>query len=184
MQDFEIVELYFARDERAIAETERKYGKLCHKLANRIIGDEQDAEECVNDTYLGLWQAIPPQKPNSLCAFAAKIVRNLAISRLKYRNAAKRNAGVILSLSELDEVIPDTAGFEDIDDGAIGRWISEFLYEQTQEVRNIFIRKYWCFDSVAELSGRFGYSEEKIKSILFRTRKKLREHLTRKGVAL
>ncbi len=184
MEDFEIIELYFNRDELAIAETERKYGRLCRKIANKIIGNEHDADECVNDTYLGIWQAIPPQRPNNLCAFVAKIARNLAIGRLKYRVAAKRSCEALVSLSELEEVIPDVSSFDDIEDREVGRWISDFLYSENEEVRNIFIRKYWYFDSIEELSEKYGYSKPKIKSILFRTRNKLREYLAEKGIAL
>ncbi len=184
MEDREIIELYFDRNEQAIVETERKYGRLCHKIAHRIIGNEQDAEECVNDVYLGVWQAIPPQRPSSLSAFVAKIARNLALGRLKYRTAAKRNPDVLLSLSELEEVIPDTSGFDEIEDREVGHWISEFLMAEDEEVRRIFIRKYWYFDSVADLAEKFGHSEAKIKSTLFRTRNKLRTYLAEKGVAI
>ncbi len=184
MDDMAIIELYFARNEQAIVETQRKYGKLCHKLACRIIGNEQDAEECVNDVYLGVWQAIPPERPSSLSAFVAKIARNLAIGRLRYRKAAKRDPDVLVSLSELEEIIPDTASLDAASDGEVGRWISEFLYGEEEEVRNIFLRKYWYFDSIADIADRFGYSESKIKSILFRTRNKLRGYLGEKGVAV
>ncbi len=184
MEDREIVDLYFARDEQAIAETARKYGKLCHKLAHRITGNEQDAEECVNDAYLGVWQAIPPHRPVSLAAFVAKVTHNLAVARLRYLMAAKRRPDALISLSELEEVIPDTASFDEIEDREVGQWISEFLYGEEEEVRHLFIRKYWYMDSIAELSEKFGYSESKIKSILFRTRNKLKAYLTEKGVAL
>ncbi len=184
MKDDDIVELYFARDEQAIAETDKKYGKLCRRIAHRITGDEYDADECVNDTYLGLWRAIPPTRPISLAAFAARIARNSAIGRLKYRKAAKRQCEALLSLSELEDIIPDTDGFENIDDREVGRWISDFLYGEAEETRIIFVRKYWYFDSVAQLAERYGYSEAKIKSVLFRTRNKLRVYLEEKGVAL
>ncbi len=184
MEDRAIVELYFERNEQAIAETERKYGKLCHMIAKRIVGNEHDAEECVNDTYLGLWQAIPPERPRSLAAFAAKIARNLAIGRLKYNTAAKRNSQADMSIHELEELLPDAAAYEDIEDRVIGEWISEFLRGEREEVRNIFIRKYFYFDSVEDIAEHFGHSESKVKSILFRTRNKLREFLTEKGVAL
>ncbi len=184
MEDREIVELYFKRDESAIPETDKKYGKLCFKLAERIIGDKHDADECVNDTYLGVWQAIPPERPNSLCAFVAKIARNLAISRLKYRTAAKRNSEYTVSLSEFEEIIPDTSAIDELEDRELGQWISEFLYSEQEEYRNIFIRKYWFLDSVTEIAMQYGYTESKIKSILFRMRNKLKDHLTEKGAAI
>ncbi len=182
MEDREIIELYFKRDEQAISQTAAKYGKLCHNIAQRIVGDKQDAEECVNDTYLGAWQAIPPKRPESLCAFVVRIARNLAIDRLKYRSAGKRNSDVLLSLDELEEIIPDAEGFSQIDDRELGKWISEFLYLEKEEVRRIFIRKYWYFDSISELAEKFGHSESKIKSILFRTRNRLKDHLAEKGI--
>ncbi len=184
MEDGAIIELYFERNERAITETEEKYGRLLTNIATRIVGDRHDAEECVNDAYLGVWNAIPPERPKSLTAFIAKIARNISISRLKYRLAAKRNYDLVLSLDELENVIPDTEAFYEMDDEKIGALISEFLYLEDEEARKLFIRKYWYFDSIAELSEKFGYSESKIKSVLFRTRNKLKEYLTEKGVAV
>ncbi len=184
MEEKDIIELYFARKEQAIAETAKKYEKLCHSIAYRITGDKSDAEECVNDTYNSLWQAIPPRRPFSLCAFAAKIARNLALDKLKYRKSAKRNSEVLISLHELEEIIPDDQGFEDLEDRDVGQLISDFLYGEDEVTRNIFIRKYWYFDSISVLSSRYGYSESKIKSLLFRTRNKLREYLTEKGVKI
>ncbi len=184
MEDLEIIDLYFDRDERAITKTAEKYGKLCYKIANRIIGDTHEADECVNDAYFGVWRAIPPERPISFKAFIAKITRNLAIGKLKHSMAAKRRTEAVISLSELEGIIPDSSGFEEIEDKEIGEWISEFLYREDEVTRNIFIRKYWFFDSVYEISERYGYTESKVKSILFRTRGKLREYLTEKGVAL
>ncbi len=184
MEDHDIIELYFERDEKAIDETARKYGKLCFGIANNIIGNENDAEECVNDVYLGVWNAIPPQRPGSFRAFVAKIARNLALTRLKYNKADKRSSHILVSLDELEEIIPHTDNFSLTDDRQIGGWISEFLYSQSEEIRNIFMRKYWYFDTVEELCQRYGYSESKIKSILFRTRSKLRIYLNEKGVAI
>ncbi len=184
MEDLAIIELYFNRDQRAISETSDKYGKLCRKIAKRITSDEHDAEECVNDTYYGVWNAIPPERPNSLAAFVAKIARNIAIGKLKYNMAAKRNSDAAVSLNELEEIIPDTSHFDEFEDREVGQWISDFLRGEDDVVRNIFIRKYWYFDSLAELSKEYGFSEGKIKSLLFRTRNKLREYLEKKGVTV
>ncbi len=181
MEERDMIELYFERNELAIAETAKKYGKLCYGIAYRILGDAGDAEECVNDTYHGLWRAIPPARPSSLCAFAARIARNLAIGKLRYRTSAKRRPDALLSLEELEEIIPDSLA-EQHEDGEVGAWISEFLVLEDEETRNIFIRKYWFFDSIATLASRYGYSDAKIKSILFRTRNRLREYLGEKGV--
>ncbi len=184
MDDADIIDLYFRRDERAISETEIKYGKLCYKIANQILGDEHDADECVNDTYFGAWRAIPPERPDSLKAFVARIARNKAIGRLKYNAAAKRKCDALLSLDEIEEIIPDTGSFDSIEDREIGEWISDFLRGERDDVRNIFVRKYWFLDPIAELSEQYGYTETKIKSMLFHTRNKLRKYLEKKGVAL
>ncbi len=184
MEDRDILELYFARDEAAIKETDQKYGKLCHSIAINILDNREDAEECVNDAYLGLWNSIPPKRPNSLCAFAAKLVRNHSMDRLKYNRAKKRNSDSMLSFDELEAVLPDTPYFQDMDEGKLGRWISEFLYTEDEDARNVFIRKYWFFDSIEDIAAQFGYSRSKVKSMLFRTRQRLWDYLTKKGVAL
>ncbi len=184
MEDREIIKLYFERDERAMHETENKFGKLCYKIARNITGNDSDAEECVNDTYLGVWNAIPPERPRVLGAFIARLARNIAIDRFKYNTAQRRNPDTVLSLSELEEIIPDESALSDVEDGALGRLISDFLYGEDEEIRNIFIRKYFFFDSIGQLSEKFGYSESKIKSILFRTRNRLKKYLHTKGVAI
>ncbi len=184
MEDNEIVELYFARNESAIGETAGKYGRLCCSIANRILGDEHEADECVNDTYLGVWQAIPPARPDCLRAFIAKIARNLALTRLRRGKAAKRRSEAIVSVSELEEILPDASLYDEVEARELGEWISEFLRTEKEEARKIFLRKYWFFDSVSDISEKFGCSESKVKSMLFHTRMRLREYLTEKGVAL
>ncbi len=184
MEDRDIIELYFNRNEKAIAQTAAKYGKLCHKIAHHILRDEGEAEECVNDAYLGAWEKIPPANPTSLCAFVAKIARNQALNRLKYKLAEKRNPAALVSLSELENILPDMEVFDEIEDRELGQWISDFLWEEPEETRNIFLRKYWYFDSIEQIATQFGYSESKIKSLLFRTRNKLKAYLTAKGVVL
>ncbi len=182
MEDYAIIELYFGRKERAIAETDRKYGRLCRHIAERVLSDVHEAEECVNDTYHELWRAIPPERPRFFRAFVAKIARNLAIDRLRKSLSSKRRSEALLSLDELEEVIPDKEHFSLIEDREVGEWISEFLRGQKEETRNIFLRKYWFFDSVSEIALRFGISEEKVKSSLFHTRGRLRAFLEEKGV--
>ncbi len=184
MEDRDIIKLYFERDERAIAETERKYGRLCQTIARNVTGDEQDAQECVNDTYLGTWNAIPPERPRYLGAFVAKIARNIALDKLKYKSAQKRTHEAVISLSELEEIIADEPELEELEGGALGRMISDFLYTEDEVTRKIFIRKYFYLDSIADLSDKYGYSESKIKSMLHRTRNKLKKYLSEKGVAI
>ena len=180
MDDRSIIALFFARDERAIAETEQKYGKLCLGLARRVLGNEQDAEECVNDAYAGLWNAIPPACPDDLCAFACRVVRNLSLKRLRALTRQKCSREMTVSFSELEDILPDEA--VDRREGEIGAAISAFLREQSEDVRGVFIRKYYFFDSVSDIAKRYGFSQSKVKSMLFHTRNKLREYLTGEGI--
>lgn len=182
MDDQRIIELYFARDEQAIRETEAKYGKLCQSLAYRILGNHQDAEECVNDTYAGVWNAIPPVKPNNFTAFICRITRNLSLKRLEYLSREKRSAETVLSLDELAAMLPDERFSPAATEGEVGALISFFLRGQKEEARNVFIRKYYFFDSVAEIAERYGFTESKVKNLLFTTRNRLRDYLIKEGV--
>ena len=182
MDDRSIVALFFARDERAIEQTARKYGRLCLRLSRNILGNEQDAEECVNDAYAGLWNAIPPAEPDDLGAFACRVVRNLSLKRLRALTRQKCSRDMTVSLGELEDILPDEAveGRE----GEIGEAISAFLREMSEDVRGVFIRKYYFFDSVADIAKRYGFSQSKVKSMLFHTRNKLREYLTKEGIGI
>ena len=182
MDDRSIIALYFARDERAIAETEQKYGKLCLRLACNIVGNEQDAEECVNDAYAGLWNAIPPADPEDLCAFACRVVRNVSLKRLRALTRQKCSRDMTVSFSELEEILSDEA--VDGREGEIGAAISAFLRTQSEQVRGVFIRKYYFFDSVADIAKRYGFSQSKVKSMLYHTREKLKEYLTKEGIGI
>lgn len=184
MEDFEIIALFFARDERAIGETARKYGHLCSGIARGILGCESDVEECVNDTYLGAWNAIPPQNPENFSAFLARITRNLSLKRLRYHSVFKRSALTDVSLSELAELLPDDRLAADMDEGETERLIYAFLRAQKQEARCIFIRKYWFFDTVADIAARYGIGESKVKITLYRTRNALRDYLKKEGIVL
>lgn len=182
MEDFKIIELFFSRSEDAISETATKYGKLCHSIAGNILGSSEDSEECVNDTYLALWNCIPPKRPSDLMAFISKITRNLSLKKLEYNLAKKRDSGITLSLSELEEILPDKAISEKFDDEEIGNIISDFLKKEKPDARNVFIRKYWYFDSVSDIAKRYKFSESKVKSMLFHTRNRLKKHLIKEGV--
>ena len=181
--DKQIVELYWQRDEQAIAETAAKYETYCMKISQNILSDRADSEENVNDTYLHAWQAMPPQRPAILSAFLGKIARNLALNRYKARSAQKRQGDVFaLSLDELDDCavsLPDpeseTAAAE------LGASISAFLRTQSEEVRSMFVLRYFYCESIEELSARFRCGESRIKTTLLRTRRKLREHLIKEG---
>ncbi|MCR5295057.1 MAG: RNA polymerase sigma factor [Lachnospiraceae bacterium] len=184
MDDVRIIELYFARNEQAIRETAAKYGKICLKIAHNILHSREDSEECVNDTYLGVWRAIPPARPGNFKAFICRITRNLSLKRLEFLKREKRSADVLVSIEELSEVLPDERYAPGMQDEEIGEHISRFLREQKEDVRKVFIRRYFYFDTVEEIAGRFSFSEAKVKNMLFRTRNKLREYLTREGVEL
>ncbi len=178
MEDSAIVELYWQRAEQAIARTREKYEGLCLSLASRILRDRRDAEECVSETYLRIWNAIPPQRPTHLGAFAAKITRNLALDRYDYLRAGRRNADLELAFEELEECIPERGGVEDSANTAeTAAAISRFLRAQPEKIRVAFVRRYWYGQSPAEVAKALGMSESALRSQLFRTRSKLREAL-------
>lgn len=187
MNDTRIIELYYERSEQAISETASKYGRLCQGVAYRILGCAEDAEECVNDTYLNMWNSIPPKRPDNLRAFICKVTRNLSLSRLKRRTAKKRTPESIVSLSELGENVSDgRLPFDDErDEGEIiGKAISDFLRTESAEARNVFMRKYWFLESIDDISERYSFSQSKVKSMLFRTRERLRKYLEKEGIYL
>lgn len=179
LNDNEIVELFLARDESALAKTAEKYGKRLRALALHICGDMTAAEECENDTYLKAWNSIPPHEPRSyLFSFLAKITRCTALDRVK-KDARARFAELT---EELENTLPSPDDVEGRLDGKLlSEAISAFLRTQSAEKRNIFLRRYWFTDSVAEIAKRFSISEGKVKSALFRTRNALQEYLKKEG---
>ena len=184
MDDLRIIELYFERDEQAIKETDSKYGKLCHSIAYNILNNREDSEECVNDTYVGVWNAIPPTRPNNFMAFICKIARNLSLKRLEFTKREKRSADIIISFEELAAVLPDERYAPNISDEDIGKVISEFLRNQKEDAKNVFIRKYYFFDSISEIAKRYSFTKSKVKNMLFYTRNKLKDYLIKEGVEI
>ena len=184
MDDSKIMELYFSRDEKAIKETDRKYGKLCHHIAYNILQNNEDSEECVNDTYIGVWNAIPPERPNHFMAFVCKIARNLALKRLEAETRQKRSLATVISISELEEILPDENIAADISNEEIGKAISAFLRKEKADNRKVFIRKYYFFDSISEIAERYGFTESKVKNMLYHTRNKLKEYLIKEGIEI
>lgn len=184
MDDHKIIELYFSRDERAIKETDLKYGKLCHSIANNILKNNEDSEECVNDTYIGIWNTIPPEKPNHFMAFVCKIARNLALKKLESSMRQKRSQATVISLSELEEILSDDSIAADIGNEEIGKAISAFLRKEKADSRKVFIRKYYFFDSISEIAERYGFTESKVKNMLYHTRNKLKEYLIKEGIEI
>lgn len=179
MNDEAIIALFWERSESAIAQAEQKFRPLCQSIAYRILANQEDAEECVNDALLAAWKAIPPERPRRLAAFLGRITRNIALDRFDYYTAEKRSRGFETLLSELEDCIPTPEEVESkLESGEILGIINRFLRSCNRESRNIFLRRYWFCDSVEEISARFGISQSKVKSSLFRTRNGLRKQLT------
>ena len=181
MEDIEIVELYFSRSENAIPETRSKYGNFISAIAMRILKDRSDAEECENDTYMSIWNVIPPQRPFNFKAFIAKITRNLALKKYHFINAEKRRPQAAVSLSELEECISGNDG-RNFSDGELSAAINEFIGSLNKESRKIFLLRYWHFLSIKEICRKCSVSKSKAESSLFRTRKKLKKFLTERGL--
>ena len=179
MDDLEIIELYFCRDEKALTETARKYGNYCYTVAFSVLNSMEDSKETVNDTYLELWNTIPPDRLTVLSAFIGKITRRLAIGRWRKNTAVKRGGGEFeATLDELSECISENANVEKIVEGKlVVSTINEFLKKLPDTERNVFICRYWYADSVKSVAKQFGFSESKVKSMLMRTRTKLKQKL-------
>ncbi len=185
MNDASIIELYWNRNESAIEETHKKYGNLCSRVSLNIVNDLSDAEECINDTYLTVWNSIPFDRPEYFSAYLCRIVRNLSLKRLEYNNALKRKPELVASFDEIEGCISSADNPENtLDAKLLGKAISGFLYSQKEQNRNIFIRRYWYFDSVKKISEDFGLKEDRISVILFRMRKKLKKHLEKEGFSV
>lgn len=184
MEESEIIELFRSRNERAVEETEKLFGRKLLSTAVRILGDPEDAKECVNETLWKAWAAMPADGPEYLKAYLLKICRNEAINMLRYKNAEKRQ-GVILELTaEMEQSIPNRMEEAKIEARELEAGINRFLTELPEEKRKIFMRRYWFGDSVAEIAGRYGVSEEKVKTVLFRLRKKLKKFLEKEDFVI
>lgn len=185
MEDNEIIELFWQRSQRAIAETDQKYGGRLQTLSMNILHDRQDTEECVNDTYHATWNTLPPERPNYFFAYLAKLARNFSFGKYDYYHAQKRCVTVVELSDEIENCIPAPNDLEQkLDSKEIGRIISTFLYEQSSEMRAVFVRRYWYMDPIKDIAEMFQISESKVKSILFRMRNKLREHLEEEDIHL
>lgn len=183
MEDEQIIDLFFERSEQAIAQLSQKYGGVCRHVAQNILNDRLDAEECVNDTWLAAWNTIPPQRPSPLPAYLCRIVRNLSIKRYRANTAAKRSSGYDAALDELEDCIPAPGTVE----GAyaareLAAAINGFLAAQSWENRVMFVRRYWFSDSIPDLAGRFGMSRHNVTVRLSRTREKLKQYLEQEGI--
>lgn len=186
MEDSKIVDLYLERDESAINHTRNKYGQRLQHMAFGIIRDHGSAEECENDTYLEAWNRIPPNEPRSyLFAFLGKIVRHLAIDVCRKEEAKKRSAEFCELTKEMQECIPAGKDVEqEVELDVLSEIINEYLKNCSELKRKVFVRRYWFFESVREISKRYGYSESKVKMILLRMREELRSMLEKEGYSI
>ncbi len=184
MEDSQIIELYWQRNEAALAETQRKYGQYCYAIANSILYNNEDAEEIVNDTYIGAWNAIPPHRPAIFSTFLGKITRRLSLKRLRYRTAEKRGGGEsIAALDEYEECIPYGQSIDEgIAEKELTNIINSFLESLPAEERRVFLCRYWYFDSISDIASRFGFGQSKVKTMLKRTRDKLLLRLKKEGI--
>ena len=183
LDDNEIVELYLLRNEAAIKETSDKYGRRLYSLAYSIVKDQQTAEECVEDTYMEAWDCIPPHEPgNYLYAFLARITRHIALNCCRDSSRLKRSALLCELSEEMEQCLPSPDDIErHMDSMAFSEAINGFLGSLKEENRNIFLRRYWYLDSIADISRRYGLSESKVKTTLFRSRNQFRKYLEKEG---
>lgn len=177
MDDYQIIRLFFERSEQAITELSRKYGALCFRIARDILNDHQDAEECVNDAYLGAWNSIPPQSPDPLRAYICRIVRNLALKKLRANTALKRGSQFEVSLEELANCIPDNSLDEQLAVSELSAQINTFLSALSRDDRIMFVRRYWFADPLSEIADTFGITEHNASVRLSRLRRKLHQYL-------
>ena len=183
MNDLSIIKLYFARDEEAIKQTDIKYGKLCHSVAYNILNNSGDSEECVNDTYNEAWNAIPPHRPSILSTFLGKITRRLSIDKFRHRNAAKRGGSeMMLVLDELQDCIASDEKIEqEYEKKRLSEVVNAFVISLPEIEQKVFLCRYWYMDSIEVICKQFEFSESKVKSMLYRTREKLRDMLVKEG---
>ena len=185
MEDKAIIDLYFERNEDALKATDEKYGSYLKKVISAVLGNKEDIEECLSDTYMAVWGKIPPERPSMFRAFIAKIARYTALNRYDYITAGKRNSAFDVILSELEDCLSagDTVERE-FEAGILRDALNSFLYSLKKEKRIIFLRRYWFGDSVATIAEKFGISESKVKSMLFRLRGQLKNHLEKEGITI
>jgi RNA polymerase sigma-70 factor (ECF subfamily) len=186
MDDAKIVQLYWERDEQAIPATADKYGRYCTAIAKNILGNKEDAEECVNDTYLSAWNSMPPHRPGVLSAFLGKLTRNLSFNRYKHNAADKRGGGELPSV--LDELSDCVSGKEDtessFDRQELAKAMEDFLDMLPRKKRSIFISRYWYTESISDIAGQHGMKEGAVSMTLNRLRAKLHDYLLERGFEL
>lgn len=182
MTDEQIIEMYFSRNEAAIKATSDKYSSYCYKIADNILKNHSDSDECVNDTWLKTWNSIPPHRPNIFSAFLAKITRNIALNMIKYQSAEKRNIHLTVALTELGECLAGTdSPSSAVEQRELSKAINDFVGSLNETDRRVFVRRYFFADDISAIGKKYGLSENNVYVILSRTRKKLRDYLTEEG---
>ncbi len=184
LTDAEIVEMLWKRSEEGLARAEQKYQRFCFRLAMNLLGQKEDAEECVNDTYLALWDTIPPNRPDSLMAYIGRVTRNIAVSRLRKREAKRRSCGGTVLLDELAECLPDTDCTDPVDDITLRDALESFLARQNPEDRTILLRRYYDGDPIETIARDLDLRAGTVRVRLHRLRERLREHLEANGISL
>ena len=184
MEDGEIIDLFWARDDRALAAAGAAYGGRLLGLAERLLGSRQDAEECVNDTYLAAWDTIPPARPDHLFAYLARLCRNRACNRIDWQRAQKRRTEIVALTAELEACVPDRRRETAAETADLGELLTTFLRRQPEIQRQVFLRRYWYADSIRDIARRYGFGESKVKTMLLRTRQRLRTYLEGEGIRL
>ncbi len=182
--DIRIIELFTSRSKEAVSALSKKYEKLCRSISYNILRNREDAEECVNDTYLKVWDSIPPAKPDNLMAYVCRIARNISLDKLRYNLRSRRNGSTDALLSELSECIPSMDNVEESADDTLKNAITDFLDGLSDRDRNIFVRRYFFCDDVKSISKRLGVTETNVTTILNRTRNNLKKFLTDNGIAV
>ena len=184
MEDGKIIELFYLRDQAAIAETDKKYGPRCRGVAQNILSSREDSEECVNDTYLAAWNNIPPEYPIYYCGYLVSIVRRIALSRLRMKYAERRGGGeYALCYEELSECLPDASDPQgEAEARELAAAVERVLGMLSLSDRSIFVSRYWLMESVADIASATGFSQSKVKSSLHRSRGKLRKQLSKEGL--
>ena len=183
MNDKKIIELLFARSQSALTHLQSRFGKYCHSIAYNVLGNDFDAQECVNDTYMRVWDSIPPNKPKDLSVYIGRIARNVSLNRKKQNNAGKRNSSADLAIDELEEMICDRS--MDFSDGVfIKQALNSFLENLSTKDRRIFIQRYWYAYSIKEIAESAGIEENNVRVKLHRLRDDLKKHLEKEGIAI
>ena len=184
MDDKQIVTLYWERSEDAIAQTEMKYGRYCRCIARSILNSDWDAEECVYDTYQKAWETMPPMKPEMLSAYLGKLTRHIAINRYIHDRADKRTPGIQVILDEAEEFIPDPTGGDISDELHLRDAINSFVASLSQQVRVVFVRRYWYMSSIKDIARDYGMTESNVKVMLMRTRNRFKAYLEKEGISI